>query len=120
MHAIAELTEGGVASDAVPELAYVPRPGLPLPPGDHLPGQVRIGPTIARPEMMSQQRHVAVPATQRRQLDARHGQAVEQVVAEAPRSHFAVEITPRGREHPNVDSYDTTAADGSDFAPLEH
>ena len=69
--------------------------------------------------MLGEQSHVADPRPQRRQLDATDGETEEQVVAETPHLHLAIEI-PTGRgDHPHVDAHPLARADALNLAALQ-
>ena len=71
------------------------------------------------PRTAREERDVAAASPQRRQLDARDGEAVEEVVAEAPGCDLAVEIAPRRGEDAHVDLDPLVAADAPDLAALD-
>ncbi len=66
--------------------------------------------------------HGDVPAAlaQRRQLDAGHGEAKEEIVAELPDLDLVIEIAPGRGDHPHVDADRSVPADALDLRSLEH
>ncbi len=62
---------------------------------------------------------VADPVPKRGQLDAPDREAEEEVVAEAPRSHFAIEVAARRREDSHVDAQPLAAAHPLHLASLD-
>src|SRR5688500_17219660 len=57
---------------------------------------------------------------ERRQLDARHRHAVEEIVAESSATDLVVQIAPRRGEDANVDLDRALAADARELPSLEH
>ena len=56
-------------------------------------------------EVLDEQRDVLAPLAQRRNLDAHHVQAVEEIRAEAPVRHHRREVAMGRRDHPDVDGH---------------
>ena len=71
-------------------------------------GGVNLDPieTPVRPEfvekVVDQQRDIFAALAQRRNLDADHVEAVEEIRAKAPLTHHRGEVPVRGRDHSNV------------------
>src|SRR5207247_7786669 len=70
-------------------------------------------------EGLRRQGHVAEGEVAGQQVVPRDGEAVEEVVAEAPALHLVVEVAPRRRDHPDVDAEAPVAADAAHLAPLD-
>jgi hypothetical protein len=64
-----------------------------------------------RREVPREDRDVALARAKRRQLDARHREPVEQIVAKAPALDFSIEIAPRRREDAHVDACELRVAE---------
>ena len=116
---VGQIAEGETARDGIAQLAHVAGPGGVFPAKEEIAGERVGGAAQVRPEVTRQQRHVAAPRAQRRELDARDRQAMEQVVAEAPLLHLLIEVAPRGREEAHVDGEGPLAADTGDGAALD-
>ena len=59
---------------------------------------------VALQEGVGQERHVAAPSPQRRDLDRQHGEAEEEVLAESSCSTEPAQVAVGGRHHPHVDA----------------
>src|SRR5947199_180246 len=71
-------------------------------------------------EVLDQERQVLDPLAQRRQQDRDDVQPVVQVLAEAPRLHFGLEVLVGGGEDADVDLEGAVAAHPLELALLEH
>jgi hypothetical protein len=117
---VGQVTELEAACDGVAKLAYVARPGVGVPPREELRREDRGVAAELRRDPGDQVRDVASPPPQRRELDARDGETVEEIVAEATRLYLGVEIAPRGGDDANVDAERPVAADAAELLPVEH
>src|SRR5690242_13850571 len=89
VHSGRELPERKLACHGVAERAYVPRPHVLLPAPDQVGVQLlRAASELAREEAR-EHAHVASPQPERRELDARDREAIEEIVAEATGLHLA-------------------------------
>jgi hypothetical protein len=70
--------------------------------------------------MVCEHRNVTATPAQRRELDARDDEAVEEVVAEATSLHFPIEVASRCREDAYVHADRLAASDATDLATFEH
>src|SRR5262249_33245097 len=71
------------------------------------------------PEDASEHGDIVAASAKRWQLDACDGEAVKQVVAEAPGGDLGIEVSTRRRDHPNVDGDRVVASDPADLPPFE-
>ena len=101
------------------QLAHVARPRVARPAREEVGRRARPVRRRARQNCAREERDVAGPLAQRRQLDAADGEAVEEVVAEAPGLHLAIEIAPRRAEDAHVDLERPIAPDAPDLAALD-
>ena len=70
-------------------------------------------------EVLGEQRDVAAPLAERGQRERHHVQPVEEVLAEAPLLHHALEVAVGGGEHAHVHPDQLVAADALEGALLE-
>src|SRR5262249_15417958 len=87
-------------------------------PNERLVGQ-RAFASESLPEMTSQEGDVTAALAQRRELDARDGESIEEVVAEASGLDFLVEVAPGGRHHAHIDADPLVATDAPKLGPLD-
>ncbi len=113
------LAERLPTDDGVQELAGIPGPTVGSIAREELHGERTGAGSELRPEGAREELHVALAITQRRQLDARDGEAEEEVVAEASFLHLAIEIATRRREDANVALDPAVAADPLGLAALD-
>src|SRR5262249_16436429 len=97
-----ELTERDPPCERVAQLAHVPRPGVVLEARQHR-GRDRRFSSELLPEVPGEEPDVAAPLAQRRQLEARDGQAEEGVLADPAGLNLAVGIAGRRGDDPPVD-----------------
>src|SRR5262249_3157357 len=71
------------------------------------------------PEVAAEERDVARPLAQGRELDPRDGDPEVEIVAEAARGDLAIEIAPRGAEDAHVEANEARAADALHLRALD-
>jgi serine/threonine protein kinase len=103
----------------VAELSHVARPGHICPHIDELGGRSPGSTAQGLPEVLREQRNVVSPLAQRRQLDACHGQAMEEVIAKTTLLHLALEIAPGGQEQSHVATNGLRPAHAPDLGALD-
>jgi hypothetical protein len=57
---------------------------------------------VPLPEYAREKRHVALPFTERRKLDAPDGEPMKEIVAEPSRLNLSIEITSRGGKDAHI------------------
>ena len=111
---------GARARRLIPQLADVARPVVVFP----LAQQIHRDPigvaAAIGPESSREQLDVLLALAEWWQLDARDGEAMEQVVAEAPLLHHSIEITASGCDHTHVDADGLRPADAPHLIALDH
>jgi hypothetical protein len=70
--------------------------------------------------VLGEQRDVLAPFAQRRRMNGEDAQAVEQVAAEAPLGHVALEVVVGGGDDAHVDRPWFRVADATDHALVEN
>src|SRR5204863_3053275 len=87
--------------------------------GHRLAGQRGRSAAELLPEVRGEKRDVLAPPSERRKLDARHGETEEEHVAKATGMYLAVEVAARGGDDAHVDARPALAADAPDLGSLD-
>src|SRR5579863_3964523 len=100
-----EVAECEVASDGVAQLTDVSRPVVVLPAQQKLTVELVYVRAELDAKVLGQHGDIAVSLPQGRQLDARDGEPVKQIIAKETGLHLVVEIPSRRGENAHVDAY---------------
>src|SRR5690606_26833456 len=112
------------ALDDVLQLADIPRPVVALQQRGLLPRERerRVAELLAGAleEMACELHDVVAALAQRRDVDREHAEAIVEILAEAPRLDFLLEVSVRRRDEADVDGMRAIVADALVLALLQH